>query len=101
MTDLVARLAARGPLVSPLDDAHRRNDPLAARPAALQGRTVALLDINKNRGAEFLDRMQTLLGQQGAATFRITKEIFSKPAAPEVVAQIAKRGDLVVEGLAD
>jgi len=31
----------------------------------------------------------------------VVKEIFSKPAAPEIVRRIANRGDLAVEGLAD
>ena len=34
-------------------------------------------------------------------TFRVVKEIFSKPASPEIVRRIADRGDLAVEGLAD
>ena len=29
------------------------------------------------------------------------KEIFSKPAEPELIRRIANRGDLAVEGLAD
>ncbi len=99
--DLVTRLAARGPLVSPLDDAHRRSDPLALRPASLDGRTVALLDINKNRGAELLDRLEVLLTGQGARTLRVTKEIFSKPAAPELVRRIADEAHLALEALAD
>jgi hypothetical protein len=31
----------------------------------------------------------------------LTKEIFSKPAGPEIIRRIADRGDLAVEGLAD
>src|SRR5581483_528107 len=72
--------------VSPFDEAVLEATPLAPRPESLAGRTVALLDITKNRGAE---------------TFRISKETFSRPAAPEVIEEIALRGDLVVEGLAD
>jgi alpha-galactosidase/6-phospho-beta-glucosidase family protein len=74
---------------------------LAPRPAELRGRTVALLDITKNRSAEFLDRVDALLRERGAETFRIAKATFSRPAAPEVIEEIALRGDLVVEGLAD
>ena len=36
-----------------------------------------------------------------AETFRVAKEIFSKPAEPELIRRIANRGDLAVEGLAD
>jgi len=87
--------------VSPFDDRVRSSEPEAARPAALTGLTVALLDISKARGDEFLDRMEQLLQAAGARTFRIAKPAFSRPAVPEVIEEIALRGDLTVEGLAD
>ena len=87
--------------VSPFDDRHRMVEPLAPRRATLDGARVALLDINKRRGDEFLDRVDELLREQGAQTFRMVKEIFSRPASPEIVRRIADRGDLAVEGLAD
>jgi hypothetical protein len=87
--------------VSPFDERRRGAEPLAPRSISLEGATVALLDINKRRGDEFLDRIEELLRSRGASTFRITKEIFSKPAAPEIIRRIANRGDLAVEGLAD
>ena len=87
--------------VSPFDDRHRPAEPLAPRPASIRGARIALLDINKRRGDEFLDRIEELLKAQGAHTFRVVKEIFSKPAGPEIVRRIANRGDLAVEGLAD
>lgn len=87
--------------VSPFDDRHRPAEPLALRPKSLRGARIALLDINKRRGDEFLDRIEALLNAQGAHTFRLVKEIFSKPAAPEIIRRIANRGDLAVEGLAD
>ena len=87
--------------VSPFDERSRRPEPLAPRPASLEGARVALLDITKRRGDEFLDRIEARLREHGAETFRVVKEIFSKPAAPELIREIANRGDLVVEGLAD
>jgi hypothetical protein len=87
--------------VSPFDERRRAAEPLASRPADLSGARVALLDITKRRGDEFLDRVEELLHAQGAETFRVVKEIFSKPAAPEIIRRIANRGDLAVEGLAD
>jgi len=87
--------------VSPFDERRRPADPLAPRRSSLAGATVALLDITKRRSDEFLDRIELLLHAQGAQTFRIAKEIFSKPAAPEIIRRIANRGDLAVEGLAD
>jgi hypothetical protein len=87
--------------VSPFDEQVRQPEPLAPRPATVAGRTVALLDITKNRGAEFLDRIELQLRQAGTVTFRSAKEIFSKPAAPALTDEIAARADLVVEALAD
>lgn len=87
--------------VSPFDERRRATEPLAPRPADLTGAQVALLDITKRCGDEFLDRVEELLQARGAQTFRLAKEIFSKPAGPEIVRRIADRGDLAVEGLAD
>jgi hypothetical protein len=89
------------PYVSPFDDRARAHHPLAPRPASLAGARVALLDITKNRGDEFLDRIEDRLRQDGAATFRVSKEIFSKPAAPDLLREVRDRADLVVEALAD
>ncbi len=90
-----------GEYVSPFDDRVRAAEPLARRPATVHGCHVVLLDIRKNRSAEFLDRVETLLVAAGATTSRAAKEIFSKPAAPEVIDEVARRADLVVEALAD
>ena len=87
--------------VSPFDERVRAVEPLAPRPASVAGSRVVLLDIRKNRGAEFLDRVEALLGEAGAATERVTKEIFSTPAALGLIDEIAGRGGLVVEALAD
>jgi nucleotide-binding universal stress UspA family protein len=87
--------------VSPLDERLALATPLADRPAGLTGRRVVLLDISKNRGDEFLDRMQTLLEQRGATVTRERKPLFSRPAADEIIERVAIHGDLCVEGLAD
>jgi hypothetical protein len=87
--------------VSPFDERVRAAEPLAPRPADVTGQHVVLLDIRKNRGAEFLDRLETLLTAAGAATSRSVKEIFSRPASPEVIDKVAGRAGLVVEALAD
>ena len=87
--------------VSPFDERVRAAEPAPARPAGIDGRTVALLDISKNRGAEVLDRLEIRLRAAGARTFRIAKPAFSRPATPDLIEEIALRGDLTVEGLAD
>jgi hypothetical protein len=87
--------------VSPFDDRVTRPLPLAPRPVTLAGSRVTLLDIRKNRGAEFLDRIETHLRAAGATTTRLTKEIFSKPAALDLVGDIASHSHAVVQALAD
>lgn len=87
--------------VSPFDPRVRAPEPLAPRPDTVAGRTVELLDITKNRGAEFLDQIEYRLSAAGARTTRCAKEIFSKPAALGLIDEIAARSDLVVEALAD
>ena len=87
--------------VSPFDERVAAVEPIASRPASVAGCRVVLLDIRKNRGAEFLDRVATLLAGAGATTARMTKEIFSKPAALGLIDEIAGGGGLVVEALAD
>jgi hypothetical protein len=87
--------------VSPFDDRVRPAQPLAPRPAQISGLRITLLDITKNRGAEFLDRIDTLLVAAGAITTRQTKEIFSKPASLDLIDHITKVSDAVIEALAD
>lgn len=87
--------------VSPFDERVRPEQPLAPRPAQIGGLHITLLDIRKNRGAEFLDRIETLLQAEGAITTRETKEIFSKPAALDLIDNITRVSDAVVEALAD
>ena len=87
--------------VSPIDERVREREPLATRTASIEGKTVALVDISKNRGAEFLDRLELHLHGHGAKTIRFRKPTFSRPAPAELIEEIALHGDLAVEGLAD
>jgi hypothetical protein len=87
--------------VSPFDERVRAVEPLAPRPASVSGRSAVLLDIRKNRGAQFLDHMETLLRAAGVATARTAKEIFSRPADLALIDEIARHADIVVEALAD
>jgi hypothetical protein len=72
-----------------------------ARPASLDGLTVALLDISKPRGDVFLDRLAELLGQRGLIVQRYAKPTFSKNAPVDLRHEIALKCDLVIEALAD
>jgi hypothetical protein len=72
-----------------------------ARPPALDGLTVALLDISKPRGHVFLDRLDALLQERGVAVRRYTKPTFTKPAPVDLRHEIATQCDVVIEALAD
>jgi hypothetical protein len=87
--------------VSPFDDRARETVEPAARLDDLRGRRVALLDINKARGDEFLDRIEELLRGQGAETVRLAKGSFSRPAGAALIDEISAGADAAVEALAD
>jgi hypothetical protein len=72
-----------------------------ARLATLEGATIGLLDINKPRGDEFLDRLHELLSARGYRVERFRKPRFSAIAPTELKQQIAARCAAVIEALAD
>lgn len=72
-----------------------------ARPDAIDGRTVALLDISKARGDVFLDRLAELLAARGANVRRYAKPTFTKPAPIDLRHEIATTCEVVIEALAD
>ena len=75
--------------------------PRIARPAALDGLTVGLLDIAKMRGDEFIDRLEELLNERGLATKRYRKTGFTDHVSMEVKQRIREECDVVIEALAD
>jgi hypothetical protein len=74
---------------------------LAERPSSLEGKVVGLLDIIKPRGDVFLDRLESLLNEQGLQTKRFRKPTFTKVAPVDLRHEIATKCDVVVEALAD
>ena len=82
--------------VTPFDERVREPVAHAPRPEDLCGRTVALLDINKARGAEFLDRVEELLREHGADTVRAAKPSFSRPATSLCVHSSSCSGSTVM-----
>jgi hypothetical protein len=88
-------------LVNPCNERKLIGKP-APRLQALEGKTIALLDISKPGGSIFLDRLQTLLLEkhQVAHVLRHVKPTFTKPAPEDLIEKL--RGvDAVVEALAD
>ena len=71
------------------------------RPASLDGRTVALLDISKARGDKFLDRLAQLLEERGLRVARFRKPTFAKVAPVDLKHEISTKCDVVIEALAD
>jgi hypothetical protein len=75
--------------------------PRAKRLAALDGKTIGLLDIAKARGDVFLDQLESRLVDRGASVLRFRKPTFTKPAPVDLRHEIAQQCDAVVEALAD
>ena len=70
-------------------------------PASLDGKTVALMDIGKSRGVEFLDRLEGHFRKAGIATKRYAKPTNTKVAPVALMQQIAAEAQLAVIALSD
>jgi hypothetical protein len=88
--------------VSPIDDRRRAPVAFADRPASLAGQAIALIDIAKPKGREFLDRVEELLREEHgvAEVVRLVKPTFTRPAPEEVLSE-AERCGAVLVALAD
>jgi hypothetical protein len=88
--------------VSPIDDRARPPVPSADRLPSLAGQRIALLDISKPKGAEFLDRIEQRLREEHcvAEVVRLRKPTFTRPAPPDVLSE-AERCGAVLVALAD
>jgi hypothetical protein len=75
--------------------------PRVAPPATLDGATVALLDIGKARGSEYLDRLQALLSQRGIVSKRYRKPTNTRVAPVALLQQIATEAQVAVVALSD
>jgi len=88
-------------LLDPTAERSPAGRPRVARPASLDGRTVALLDISKPRGDVFLAHLAGLLAARGAKVQRYSKPTFTKPAPADLKSRIARESHVVIEALAD
>jgi hypothetical protein len=88
-------------LLDPTSEALAEGVARLARPASLDGLTVAVLDISKPRGDVFLDRIAERLHERGIAVRRYRKPTVIRPAPLDIQQAIAAEADVVVEGLAD
>ena len=77
------------------------NRPRKQPPTSLDGLTVALMDIGKMRGDEFVDRMEQLFDQQGVTTRRYKKPTNTRTAPTEIIQDIVTNCQVVVIALSD
>lgn len=75
-----------------------RRLPAGTSPANI---TVALLDIGKTRGDEFMDRMEQLFGERQIAVRRYKKPSNTRTAPVELLQRIAGECQAVVVALSD
>lgn len=94
---------ARIRVLSPVGVASHETVSLPPLPPALRGRTVGFLDNTKANFDRLSDEIGSLLRERhGVATvIRRRKANASTPAAPEILAELAKACDLVFAGSAD
>jgi hypothetical protein len=70
-------------------------------PPSLDGLTIGLLDIGKERSDEFLDSVDRLLTERGLTVRRYAKPTNAMPAPIPLVQSLAAECDVVIEALAD
>ena len=68
---------------------------------SLEGKTVGILSISKERSDEFLDHVSDLLDARGVKNFRIGKPTNAKTAPVEILQRTASQASVVVMALAD
>lgn len=76
---------------------------LARRVESLDGLRLAVLDNTKWNAAKLLDSMIALLSEKirFSQINRYKKETFTKPAAPELIRDIAANNDIALIAIAD
>jgi hypothetical protein len=72
-----------------------------APPKSLDGVTVALMDIGKSRGREFIDRLESHFKKAGIATRRYAKPTNTKVAPVDLMQKIAAEAQAAVIALSD
>lgn len=75
--------------------------PRVAPLSSLEGKAVALMDIGKMRGDEFIDRLEQLCKERGIATRRYKKPTNTRVAPREMIADIAANCHAVIIALSD
>jgi hypothetical protein len=87
----------RDPTAETASELRARQVPLDG----FDGKTVALMDIGKMRGDEFIDRLELLCRQRGIATRRYRKPTNTRVAPREMIKDIADHCQAVIIALSD
>lgn len=90
-------LMMRDPTAETTSELRTRVAPLAS----FSGKTIALMDIGKMRGDEFIDRLEQLCHARGLATRRYKKPTNTRVAPREMIMDIAKNCQAVIIALSD
>lgn len=94
--------ATRVVLVSPTDDRRAVATDLAPRARQLDGLRVGLLDNRKGNAGVLLERVADNLAPAGVVVAaRVEKRIFSRPATPDQIRQLAQQSEAVVLAIGD
>ena len=97
MTATLPRPPLRDPTAETAPTERMRRPPLVD----LEGRTLALMDIGKMRGSEFIDRLEMLLNARGVANRRYAKPTNTRTAPIELLKTIVAECDAVIIALSD
>jgi hypothetical protein len=87
----------RDPTAETASELRPRQAPLDS----FDGKTVALMDIGKMRGDEFIDRLEVLCHARGIATRRYKKPTNTRVAPREMIKDIAENCRAVIIALSD
>jgi hypothetical protein len=90
-------LTLRDPTAEVASELRPRTKPLDS----FSGKTVALMDIGKMRGDEFIDRLEQLCKDRGISTLRYKKPTNTRVAPREMIKEIAENCDAVIIALSD
>ena len=90
-------------VLSPLGETLRENLTVPPLPATLRGRTVGFIDNTKHNFDRLADALGAALREQHGVkdVIRRRKANASTPAAPEILAELAKTCDVVLSGSGD
>ena len=88
-------------LRDPTAEAASTMRPRRAPLDTLEGKTVALMDIGKMRGDEFIDRLESLCRESGISTRRYKKPTNTRTAPLELLQKMAEECQAVVIALSD